>query len=175
MLDLYSIFNFIIFYFFDISYNCIDRVTYFNRFSTTSPSTASLPGKNPHNALGPGLLLLPPVQWYYYKSLFQVGYGSFLLVTHSSSRRKTSPRLNNVLSVGAEVVILRKQWGGGESSRWSERARLPNEVSLVAPSVKKPLLLSLLLSLKKGSSPIRSISCSIFDRFDSNIRTMTQF
>lgn len=55
------------------------------------------------------------------------------------------------MSVGAEVVIFRKQWGREESSRWSERAQLPNEVSLVARSVKKTRLSSLLP--QKGSSP----------------------
>lgn len=42
--------------------------------------------------------------------------------------------------VGAQVVIFRIQWGGEESSRWGERARSPNEVSLVAPGVKKTRL-----------------------------------
>lgn len=58
--------------------------------------------------------------------------------------------MNNVMSVGDEVVIFRKQWGREESSRWSERAQLPNEVSLVALGVKKTLLSSL---PQKGSSP----------------------
>ena len=54
------------------------------------------------------------------------------------------PRLNNIMPVGAEVVIFWKTVGKGreESSRWSERAQLPNEVSLVAPSVKETLLSS---------------------------------
>lgn len=55
---------------------------------------------------------------------------------------KNKPRSNAILSVGAEVVIVGKQWGREESSRWSERAQLPNEVSLVALSVKETLLSS---------------------------------
>lgn len=51
-----------------------------------------------------------------------------------------------------EMVIFRKQWGREESSRWSDRAQLPNEVSLVAPGVKKTLRSSPPLP-QKGSSP----------------------
>lgn len=59
--------------------------------------------------------------------------------------------MNNIcVSVGVEVVIFRKQWGREESSRWSERAQLLNEVSLVALGVKT--LLSTPLP-QKGSSP----------------------
>lgn len=70
-----------------------------------------------------------------------------------------------------EMVIFRKQQGREEGSRWSNRAQLPNEVSLVAPGVKRPCVL-LLLSLKKGAA-LRSISRSIFTPdFYSNISTM---
>lgn len=70
-----------------------------------------------------------------------------------------------------EMVIFRKQRGREEGSRWSHRAQLPNEVSLVALGVKRPCVL-LLLSLKKGAA-LRSISRSIFTPdFYSNISTM---
>lgn len=78
------------------------------------------------------------------------------------------------MCVGAEVVILREQWGREQSSRWSERAQLPNEVSLVALSVKKTLLL--FSSPSKKGAALRSISCSIFTpHFYSNISTMAYF
>lgn len=51
-----------------------------------------------------------------------------------------------------EMVIFRKQRGREESSRWSDRAQLPNEVSLVVLGVKKTLRSSPSLS-QKGSSP----------------------
>lgn len=47
------------------------------------------------------------------------------------------------------MVIFRKRWGGERSSRWSESAQLPNEVSLVVVSLKRPHFL--LLSLRKGA------------------------
>lgn len=71
------------------------------------------------------------------------------------------------------MVIFRKWWGREESSRWSESAQLPNEVSLVVLSMKRPHFL--LLSLKKGAA-LRSISCSIFTPdFYSNFSTMPYF
>lgn len=86
-----------------------------------------------------------------------------------STRRRISQFFVHALRV--EMVIFRKQRGREESSRWSDRAQLPNEVSLVALGVKRPCVL-LLLSLKKGAA-LRSISRSIFTPdFYSNISTM---
>lgn len=101
----------------------------------------------------------------------------FCVLSHTENswkRLKSTQRIFSVLCVHArrvEMVIFRKQWGREESSRWSDRDQLPNEVSLVAPGVKRPCVL-LLLSLKKGAA-LRSISRSIFTLdFYSNISTM---